>query len=173
MPLICPSGGPTGVHNLTPPPMTPQTGADHTASAAARQRRCSGLHCTKPIVDSDLSKATSRRSPMIPQADTWLALLPAGRAIAKTWVSAARTSDQDLRPRMTAHFNEPASRATRWALFTAVSKGRPAGSWAALCPTARSKAIKQIMGRRPRRPRMPTARSTNPFDRAGHRSTAL
>jgi hypothetical protein len=28
------------------------------------------------------------------------------------------------------------------------------------------------MGRRPRRPRIPNARSTNPFDRAGHRSTA-
>jgi hypothetical protein len=46
-----------------------------------------------------------------------MALLPAGRAIAKTWVSAARTSDQGLRPRMIDHFNEQASRATRWALF--------------------------------------------------------
>ena len=47
-----------------------------------------------------------------------MALLPAGRAIAKTWVSAARTpSDQGLRLRMIDHFNEPASRATRWALF--------------------------------------------------------
>ena len=46
-------------------------------------------------------------------------LLPAGRAIAKTWVSAARTaSDQGLRPRMIGHFNEPVSRIAsheRWA----------------------------------------------------------
>jgi hypothetical protein len=78
---------------------------------------------------------------------------PAGRAIAKTWVSAARTSDQGLRPRMIDHFNEPASRATRWTLFTLRriegtprrELGRP------LCPFARSKARKQVMGRRPRR----------------------
>jgi hypothetical protein len=48
----------------------PQTAADHTASAAVRQlcgscaaaglqRGCSDLHCTKPIVDSGLSKAES------------------------------------------------------------------------------------------------------------------
>jgi hypothetical protein len=45
---------------------------------------------------------------------------PVGRALAKTWMNAARsteTSDQRLRPRMIDHFNEPASRATRWALF--------------------------------------------------------
>jgi hypothetical protein len=42
-----------------------------------------------------------------------MAMLPAERAIAKTWVSAARTSDdQGLRPRMIDHFNEQASRAT-------------------------------------------------------------
>jgi hypothetical protein len=50
---------------------------------------------------------------MIPRAHTAMALLPAGRAIAKSWMSAARTSDQGLRPRMIDHFNEPASRATR------------------------------------------------------------
>jgi hypothetical protein len=62
----------------------PQTALDHTASAAHRQRigsasaaerqpGCSKLHCTKPIVDSDLSKAThgSRRSSMTLRADTW------------------------------------------------------------------------------------------------------
>jgi hypothetical protein len=57
------------------------------------------------------------------RADTWhmALLLPAGCAIAKTRVSAARTaSDQGPRPRMIDHFNEPASRATsheRWTLF--------------------------------------------------------
>jgi hypothetical protein len=63
----------------------PQTALDHTASAASgaaaerqlsgsraaaeRQRSCRKLHCTKPIVDSDLSKATSRRSSMIPRCE--------------------------------------------------------------------------------------------------------
>ena len=100
-----------------------------------------------------------------------MALLPAGRAIAKTWVSAARTSDQGLRPRMIDHFNEPASRATRGGRSlpfagiegTRRELGRPLSF-------AISKERKQIMGRRPRRPRIPNARSTNPFDRAGHRS---
>jgi hypothetical protein len=105
---------------------------------------------------------------------------PVGRALAKTWMSAARsteTSDQGLyglRPRMIDHFNEPASRATRWALF-ALSRieGTPRRELGRPLSFARSKGRKQIMGRRPRRPRIPIARSTNPFDRAGHRSTAL
>ena len=103
-----------------------------------------------------------------------MALLPHGLACAKTWVSAARTSDQGLRPRMTDHVNEPTSRATRGGRSlpfagiegTRRELGRPLSF-------ARSKKRKQVMGRRPRRPRIPTARSTNPFDRAGHRSTAL
>jgi hypothetical protein len=84
-----------------------------------------------------------------------MALLPGGRAIAKTWVSAARTSDQGLWPRMIDYFNEPTSRATRC--------GRPFSF-------AISKERNQVMGQWPRRPRVPNARSTNPFDRAGHRS---
>jgi hypothetical protein len=81
-----------------------------------------------------------------------MALLWVGRALAKTWVSAARsteTSDQGLQPRMVVHFNEPASRATRWALFalrriegTRRELGRPLSF-------AISKERKQIMRRRP------------------------
>jgi hypothetical protein len=56
-----------------------------------------------------------------------------------------------------------------------VSK-EPAGSWARvgrpLSFAISKESRNQAMGRRPRRPRIPNARSTNPFDRAGHRSTA-
>jgi hypothetical protein len=66
--------------NLAATTDDPQTGADHTASAAMRkssgrqaeaQRPLGGRyrHCTKPIVDSDLSRATSRRSSMILQGE--------------------------------------------------------------------------------------------------------
>jgi hypothetical protein len=144
--------------------------------AAERQPGCSKLHCTKPIVNSDLSKATFGGHPW----PCWLThgATPAGRAIAKTWVSAARTpSDQGLQLRMIANFIEPASRATKWVLFALRRiEGTPrrelgSWSWAALYPSPdRRKARKQIMGRRPRPPRIPNARSTNPFDRAGHRS---
>jgi hypothetical protein len=96
--------------------------------------------------------------------------------------SAARsteTSDQGLRPRMIDHFNEPASRATpRWALFALRRSiegtcrelhGPPFFLFAIAIPKERQ----QIMGRRPRWPRIPNVRSTNPFDRAGHRSIQL
>jgi hypothetical protein len=82
------------------------------------------------------------------------------------------TSGQGLRSRMTDHFNEPASRATRWALFVLRRKGSRR-ELARPLSFAIPKERKQIMGRRPRRPRIPTARSTNPFDRAGRPSQHL
>jgi hypothetical protein len=151
----------------------PQTAADHTASAAERPLGGRYRHCTKPTVDSDLSKATSRRSSMILRADTWRCSR-LGVQSRKTWMSAARTpSDQGLRRRMIDHFNEPRHREPRGgrSLPFAVSKERPTGSWAALCPSKKSRKADH-------KATAATAADTNcaqhqPFDRTGHRSTAL
>jgi hypothetical protein len=109
-----------------------------------------------------------------------MALLPAGRAIAKTWVSAARTpSDQGLRLRMIDHFNEPASRAT--------------SEVDALCPSPYRRnappgvgppfVLRQIEGKQESRSwgdgrdgrgyQLRAAPTPLTVDRAGHRSTAL
>jgi hypothetical protein len=85
----------------------PHTAADHTASAAARQRRCSDLHCTfKPIVDHrSLRPAESEvtHDPMIPRAaDLTRHGAAPGWACARENMGERRTEHGDERPRPTA-----------------------------------------------------------------------
>jgi hypothetical protein len=159
------------------PPMTPK----RHSTTPHRQRSGSGAaeNCTAPNrLPVQISQGPSRRASMIPRADTWRCSRLGVRAIAKTArVSAARTSDQGLRPRMVDHFNEPASRATRWALFalrrsTEGTRNPPGvGPPFVLRHTPyRRKDSRSWGDGRDGREYQLIARSTNSFDKTGHRS---
>jgi hypothetical protein len=85
-------------------------------------------------------------------SDTWRCSR-LGRATCNRENMGERRTDE--RPRPTASHDEPASRATRWALFALrlrrIEGGTPCRELGRPLSFTRSKERKQVMGRRPRR----------------------